>query len=164
MSKAPSLGHDETKSKRGRPLSTPSNDPALQRRREQSARRNRTYYERQLQARCWRGPLPLKMQQRRYAAGCPGPEPDAGAGSHRCTADDHYTLYDSDDHLETADQLSDPRVLSPPCSVTPPQPRCLGLGVPFKLNRLILHLTSYPKPSSRSAHSGAPKAFPGPSG
>ena len=47
-------------------LSTPSNDPALQRRREQSARRNRTYYERQLQARCWRGPLPLKMQQRRY--------------------------------------------------------------------------------------------------
>jgi hypothetical protein len=37
--------------KYGRFLSTPSNDPAVQWRREQTAARNRAYYERQRQAR-----------------------------------------------------------------------------------------------------------------
>ena len=47
---------------------------------------------------------------------------DAQLQEQAVPVDDHHTLYDSDDHPETTDQLSDPRVLSPPCSVTPPPP------------------------------------------
>jgi hypothetical protein len=81
--------------------------------------------------RCWRGPSLLKIQLAATLAQLSLQVPnltlaqdhiDAQLQEQAVPVDDHHVLYDSDDHPETIDQLSDPRVLSSPCGATPPPP------------------------------------------
>jgi len=124
----------------------PSNDPAVQWRREQTAARNRAYYERQRQARAALvQPTAEQEQQRNDVLERPITAEDATATlaqlglrvqnmtlaqnstdaqlqEQAVPVDDHHALYDSDDHLETTDQLRNPRIPSSPPYRAPPSP------------------------------------------
>lgn len=130
--------------KRGRPLSNPDPDPRIQRKRELMRQRQQARYQRLREARAAIIQPTIEQDEQRDLVlqrpfvGEDVPPTPAQLGlrvqgltlaqdpagtqlqQQSVEVDDHHTLYDSNGHLETTDQLRNPRVSSSPPHRAPP--------------------------------------------